>query len=228
MKSLTSHTLSILTLAATAALVGCSHVPTPMEEVAINKDIGIEAKSKRAVNGTILRDYKDFALFEDAIPSRVGDTVLVMIKEKTDASKKSRTSTARTNDLSMSGPNIKGVPGLNDFTGMSVDSKSNNKFSGGGETSAANIFTGNIVTTVGEVLPNGYLVVNGTKQINIHNELETLHFKGIVNPKYIMADGSVSSQYVAEVRVRYSGKGQIDESQFMGWLGRIFLSVLPI
>jgi flagellar L-ring protein precursor FlgH len=191
-------------------------------------EVKAQAEMPKASNGTILRDVRDFSLFEDSRPVRTGDMVIVQINERTNASKKAKTAADRKDEMGMNVPKVGGgVPFGQDLSNMNISASGSNKFSGGGETSANDLFTGTITTMVTDVMPNGHLVIDGTKQINISNEVQTLKFSGIVNPKFIGSGGQVSSLNVAEVRVKYIGAGQINESQFMGWLSRIFLNVMP-
>jgi len=37
----------------------------------------------------------------------------------------------------------------------------------------------------------------------------------------------VPSNLIADARLEYRGAGTLDEAQTMGWLSRIFMSVLP-
>ena len=227
MKLAKIKTLSIA--AAAASIAACSQVPQRMEPMT-PPVIKVQSVAP-AANGTIVRDFKEFSLFEDSKPNKAGDTIVVSINEKTNATKQAKTTTNRSTS-NKSGANLgagfSGMPGYAKINGLSMDTSSANKFAGGGETSAANAFTGTITAIVTEVMENGNLIISGTKQINISNEVETLQFTGMVNPRYILSDGSVSSLNVAEVRVKYTGSGQINESQFMGWLSRIFLNVLPL
>ena len=49
-----------------------------------------------------------------------------------------------------------------------------------------------------------------------------------VDPRAIRPGNSVSSTQVANVRVEQRGRGAQAEAQMIGWLARVFLSVLPI
>lgn len=218
-----------LTLACAALLGACAHVPAPMEPIKQPQPRAATFEQRGAANGTILRDAREFSLFEDTRPVHVGDMVVVQINERTNASKRARTAADRKNDLSLAAPTVgAGIPLGKDLSKLDLAASGSSKFSGGGETSANDLFTGTITTTVTEVLPNGHLVIEGSKQINIANEVQTLQFSGIVSPKFIGSGGTISSLNVAEVRVKYTGSGQIPESQFMGWLSRIFLNVMPL
>ena len=81
--------------------------------------------------------------------------------------------------------------------------------------------------TVVDVLPNGYLLVSGEKQIGTNREVQTIRFSGVVNPATILSGNLVSSSQVADARVEMRGQGAVDEAQVMGWLARFFLTFLP-
>jgi flagellar L-ring protein precursor FlgH len=219
--------MKLLLIVLAGVLTACSHAPTKgLEPVAMPQMA--KAETLPPPSGTILRDSREFSLFEDNRPTRVGDTLIVMINENVNASKKAKTSTDRKSDISMSVPTATAFPGSGDLGKIGIKGSAQNKFDGGGETSANNVFSGTITALVSEVHPNGLLLISGTKQISLHGEAETLRFSGIVNPRHIQSNGSVSSQHVAEVRLKYEGAGQINESLFMGWAARIFLNVLPL
>lgn len=78
-----------------------------------------------------------------------------------------------------------------------------------------------------QLLANGNLHVVGEKRIAINQGTESIRFSGVVNPRTIGADNSVSSTQVADARIEYVGDGYINESQNMGWLQRFFLNVSP-
>ena len=84
-----------------------------------------------------------------------------------------------------------------------------------------------IAVTVIDVLPNGNMIVAGEKQIGINQGSEFIRLSGVVNPAFILAGNTVSSTTVADARIEYRGSGYIDEAQTMGWLSRIFQSVMP-
>jgi flagellar L-ring protein precursor FlgH len=49
----------------------------------------------------------------------------------------------------------------------------------------------------------------------------------VVNPSFISFANTVDSSMVADARIEYKSAGQISEGQFMGWMARFFLNVLP-
>ena len=178
-------------------------------------------------NGTIYQAaYNYQPLFEDRRARRIGDTLTINIVENTSADKKSNTTTNRSSDNNVSVPTVAGMPGKM-FQGAILGATTDMKFSGDGQTTSNNVFTGTITVTVIDVFPNGNLVVSGEKQVGINHASEFIRFSGVVNPIYIASGNSVNSVQVADARVEYRGSGQIENAQNMGWLSRFFLNVLP-
>ena len=166
-------------------------------------------------------------LFEDRRARMVGDTLVINLSERTQAAKKSSSSADRSQDIEVSVPRIAGVP-LKGAQGIGVQANSENVFAGKGASSADNNFTGTITVTVIEVLPNGNLLVSGEKKVAINQGDEYIRFSGVVNPTQVTAANTVQSTQVADARIEYRATGYIDEAQVMGWLGRFFLSFLPL
>jgi flagellar L-ring protein precursor FlgH len=164
-------------------------------------------------------------LFEDRRARAVGDTLTISINEKINASKTATSNADRKGNMSFSVPDAK-IAGKN-IKGGSLTAESKNEFTGGGDSSANNVFTGTIAVTVIDVLPNGNLLVAGEKQIGINQGSEFIRLSGIVNPQHIAYGNVVSSTQVAEARLEYRGSGYINEAQTMGWLARVFQSVMP-
>ena len=79
-----------------------------------------------------------------------------------------------------------------------------------------------------EVLPNGHLLIGGEKQIGVNNNVDVLRFSGQVDPRSIQPGNAVPSAAIANVRLEHRGRGAQAEAQAIGWLSRVFLSVLPI
>ncbi|MCB1984735.1 MAG: flagellar basal body L-ring protein FlgH [Burkholderiales bacterium] len=165
-------------------------------------------------------------LFEDRRARGVGDTIIVTLNERTNASKRSGSNIDRSGSIDFSIPTaILGVP-LNFLGGTELEAASNNTFDGQGASSSNNDFTGTITVTVIEVLPNGNLLVSGEKQIGINRGQEFIRLSGIINPINI-TNNTVSSVQVADARIEYRANGYIDEAQTMGWLSRFFLNISP-
>lgn len=65
--------------------------------------------------------------------------------------------------------------------------------------------------SVVEVLPNGMLVVEAARDMNISNERQTILVRGLVRPGDLAADNSVPSSALSNLEVEVKGKGIVSE-----------------
>ena len=101
---------------------------------------------------------------------------------------------------------------------------SSKSFAGKGDSAQSNALSGSVTATVLEVLPNGYLRIQGEKMISINQGDEYLRITGIIRPMDIRTDNSVLSTQVANAKIAYGGKGVVADSNDMGWLAKFFNS----
>lgn len=188
-------------------------------------------------NGAIYQAGYSMALFEDLKARRVGDTITVVLQERTQASKDAKTDTSKANDITIANPTILGsspqfnVPGIvplvsNRGNSLETGMSSSQDFTGEGSSSQGNSLTGNITVTIAEVLPNGNLVVRGEKWLTLNQGDEYIQISGIVRPFDIKTDNTILSSQVADARITYSGEGMVADSNKMGWLSRFFASAI--
>ncbi|MDP2808784.1 MAG: flagellar basal body L-ring protein FlgH [Rhodocyclaceae bacterium] len=217
---------ALATMALTAALSGCVTTAPP---TAVHQPMSVRPEPRLVVapaNGAIYNVANARPLFEDRRARYVGDTLIINIVEKTQASKKSDTKAERSHDVDLSVTTIAGMP-FKGAQGTALAAANSNKFGGKGENSSSNDFTGTLTVTVIEVYPNGNLLVSGEKQIGLKEGEEFVRFSGVVNPNNITASNTVQSAQVADARMEFKANGFIDTAQVMGWLGRFFLSFMP-
>jgi flagellar L-ring protein FlgH len=221
---------AVLRAAAVAALAACAAgcAPDALRKVEVVQPMTVRPPpppTALAVRGGIYQPATYQPLFEDHRARTVGDTLMININEKLNASKKASSAANRAGAMDFVVPEIQ--LGSRAIKGGKLSATSKNDFEGKGDSAANNIFTGAITVTVIDVLPNGNLIVAGEKQIGINQGSEFVRLSGVVDPRFILAGNVVSSTQVADARLEYRGAGYIDEAQTMGWLSRVFLSVMP-
>jgi flagellar L-ring protein FlgH len=181
------------------------------------------------MQGSIFSAVTYRPLFEDHRARLVGDTLTVQIVEKVTAVQKSTSSIDKTGSVSAA---VTAIPGVNpnSFTAprATAEANSSNSFAGKGSVENSNDFSGTITVVVRQVLPNGHLLIAGEKQIGVNQNVDVLRFSGQVDPRAIQPGNSVQSAQIANVRLEQRGRGAQAEAQAMGWLGRVFLSLLPV
>jgi flagellar L-ring protein precursor FlgH len=209
-----------------ALVAGCV---TTAPSTAIHQPMTVRPETRASIapsNGAIFNVASARPLFEDRRARFVGDTLTINIAEKVQASKKSENKASRNQSVNVSVPTIVGMP-FKGAQGTAVSASDVNNFTGSGQNTSSNDFTGTITVTVIEVYPNGNLLVSGEKQIGLKEGEEFVRFSGVVNPNTIASANTVTSTQVADARIEYKANGFIDSAQVMGWLGRFFLSFLP-
>jgi flagellar L-ring protein precursor FlgH len=241
MKAIKIHfgVMFMSSLTVLVALAGCSTVPSTN----LHQPMTVRPASmpeRAGSGGAIYQASYSRPLFEDRRARNVGDVLTINIVESTSASKNVSSSAARSSSASVTAatptifgytpsPSKLGVAGIlggaNFDTG--VTASGDQSFEGKGDTSQKNALLGMLTVTVIEVLPNGNLLVSGEKQMGINTGTEYVRFSGVVNPSTISSANIVTSTQVADARIEFKGRGEMDSAQAMGWMTRFFLSVLP-
>jgi len=78
------------------------------------------------------------------------------------------------------------------------------------------------------VLPNGGLVVEASKDIQVNSEFQTITVRGVVRPADIDSTNSVQSSRLGQLEVKINGKGVVGDAikrPFILW--RLLLGLLP-
>jgi flagellar L-ring protein FlgH len=166
-------------------------------------------------------------LFRDMKARFVNDVLTIRVSETTQAaatadnsSSRSTSATAGFDSLMGLEKRIKEMPNI-------VAGTSKSSFDGKGSTTRATTLETALTARVAEVLPNGYLVVEGKREVRVNNENQTVVLTGVVRPEDISTNNLVLSSAVAQMSVRVQGKGAVSQPIKAGWLYKILSGVLP-
>ena len=210
---------------AVAGLSACSSAPQQYGNHFIDNEVPYEYLAPAPQDGSIYQSGYELAFFEDIKAHRVGDTITVLLSEQTSAEKSSATSLDRTSSTTLTNPSVLGRS-LTGSTNLGVDLDSQHDFSGQGSSNQSNSLNGSVTVTVARVLLNGNLVIRGEKWIEINQGQEFIRIQGMVRPVDVSSNNVVLSTQVANARISYSGKGQMADTNRMGWLAKFFLGPL--
>lgn len=170
---------------------------------------------------------------EDTRALRVGDVVLIRINEHADAEGDATTelnkSTSRNASveafLALMPKLQRENPNLDPSQLVSMASEYD--FDAEGKTKRAGSLNGTIGVQVKQELPNGDLFVEGTKVVMINHEEYHLYISGVLRTTDIQPDNSVSSSLLADARVEYTGRGDINDTVERGWLTKALDAINP-
>lgn len=149
----------------------------------------------------------------DLISIIMNETVTVSNKLTYDSSKKAAT----TDNFSKFFNTVLGRHLINDNLGTFGGT---NAVNNAADQSNTITFGDKIAVQVVQQMPNGNLVVQGKKTLVNANERSELIVTGIIDPRWIGADGTVYSQYVANLQFAVAGSGSISRSNNEGVINR--------
>ncbi len=178
------------------------------------------------------RDPNMANLFKDYRARSVGDILTISIEESTgfegQEKREMDKKTGATATVGGKGSSSALGQTLRSFAyDLDLQSASQRKFDGKANSTIDRKFTDRLSVVVIGVTPNGNLVVEGCKQRMIAREMRTLRIYGLVRPADIGPANIVQSQFVADLRVVYEGRGPESSYTNQGWGGRIFNKVWP-
>jgi flagellar L-ring protein precursor FlgH len=178
------------------------------------------------------RDPNMSTLFHDYRARNVGDVLTVFIEETTgfDAQEKREMDKKTSSDANFNGTgSTSGLAGVLRSFGYGIDlnHSSARTFAGNNTSSIDRKFTDRMSFVVVAVMPNGNLIVEGYRQRMITREMRTLRLQGIVRPADIGPYNTLQSQFLADLRITYEGKGPESSYTNNGWGGRIFNKLWP-
>jgi flagellar L-ring protein precursor FlgH len=167
-------------------------------------------------------------LGRDLRAAQVDDLVTVLVVEHASAAAKGVSKTQRQSSTKNS---IAALAGLTRKTGPwtnLANVSGQTQLDGEGQTTRQTDLTTTLAARVTHVLPNGYLVVEGAKDIQVNSERQTVIVRGMVRPADLSPGNVVRSDRLAQLEVRINGKGIVNDAVRRPFiLYRILLGLLP-
>jgi flagellar L-ring protein FlgH len=159
---------------------------------------------------------------------QVNDLVTVLVDEQASAVVTGDVNTQR---QSSSAVNITQLLGVKSPTGALANllgTSNNTQLKGTGETSRTTALSTTLSARVTHVLPNGYLVLEGTKLVQVSSEHQEVTVRGIIRTIDLSPSNVITSTQIAQLEVKVDGKGVMtDAIKRPNWLFRVLLGLLP-
>ena len=166
--------------------------------------------------------------FRDLRASRIYDLVTIVVAENSSAVSTGVTNTQRKSSAAASVTSLAGPKSATGALANLANSSGNTQLQSQGTTSRTTTLTTTITAQVTHVLPNGNLIVQGQKVINVNSEHQTVTVRGMVRPDDLSSINEVSSDRVAMLEVRVAGKGVVNDAVKRPFiLYRLLLGLLP-
>jgi flagellar L-ring protein precursor FlgH len=212
-------------LVTTAALAGCSgqaikdlnRAPamSPIGaglNLAKTNELALYPKEPQQVaTGYSLWSDDRSALFKDARALKIGDILTVTINIDDQASFDNTTDRSRETSWSKD-LNLKLLDGSVEAQ-PSITQNSTSTANGDGSIVRKEKLTLQIAVVVTGVMENGNLLISGSQEVRVNQELRVLNLAGIARPLDVDADNKISYEKIAEARISYGGRGRLTEVQ---------------
>jgi flagellar L-ring protein FlgH len=164
-------------------------------------------------------------LFGDVRASGVNDLVTVHVIESVVASGAADATLDKRSSANISVGRVFGIdPKFADWfdpTALARWSASTG-FKGGGATTRSGALSAVVTARVADVMPNGDLVIEGVREIDINGDRQIIVLTGVVRAADIGPGNVVPSTAIGQMRIRYFGRGLIRDNLSPGWLVRVF------
>lgn len=150
----------------------------------------------------------------DAKAARLHDVVSIVVTENLAAStdgqvKNTRASSATSNLTSLFGK-LKASNALGNLASMSASSGLTAQGQSSTNSSLETTFGAEVV----DVLPNGMLVVQATRQLTFSQQTQLIRLRGLVRPEDVSAQNQVLSTAMTDLELEVTGKGIVNDSTY--------------
>jgi flagellar L-ring protein precursor FlgH len=160
------------------------------------------------------------SFFNDQRASKIGDILTVNIEiqdsaQLNNSTARTRTSSTETGVQALLGLEgviqnaLPGTPSLDPAVGFDSSSASN----GQGSVNRQETVSLTIAAVITDRLANGNLVIGGSQEVKINNELRELLISGVIRPEDVASDNTIAHTKIAEARISYGGRGDLSQVQ---------------
>jgi flagellar L-ring protein precursor FlgH len=164
----------------------------------------------------------------DLRAANLNDFVTVVISDHSSASSSGTTSSKRKTQADASISALAGVTRAAGPWANLTGATGNTQLDGQGLTNRTSDLTTTLTARVIAVLPNGNLIVEGNKIVQINSEKQKVTIRGIVRWNDITPANQVSSDRLADLEVLIDGRGVVNDAlRRPNFLYRMLMSLLP-
>lgn len=174
------------------------------------------------------RDKNMGQLYADDVARNIGDVLTIKISEDSTIDNKAKRDLKKETDRSSSFDgelNIDHI--LPSIPGFTMEAQTNNELTSKADYKDERKFVDSITVVVVDILPNGSLVVMGTRSRDIAGDVQTIEVSGIVRTSDVAFDNTIESERVANFKIVTTHGGVAAPYGKPGWLGTIFDILWP-
>jgi flagellar L-ring protein precursor FlgH len=186
-------------------LAACAAVLTSAQDAKKDDNPGSLWKSNA-------RDY-----LRDRVARREGDLITIIISESSSSSFQAATNASKNDSTNI-------AKGLGPLLGNLISNwgiGASSGVDGKGATTQAGRMTARMTAIVKQVLPNGTMIIEGTRAVTTNKETQVFTLSGVIRQDDVRADNTILSEFIADAQIKADSKGMISERQRKGILTRL-------
>lgn len=177
----------------------------------------------------ITKGGDNLSIYADRKASKVGDIVTVVVTESEAASSTQSKASGRTTSISEALTQFF-FPGALNHAGNAPSLTAGGKtaYTGGGSITNTQSVSSTAAVLVTDVLPNKNLVIEGIRQVTFSGETQYIILHGIIRPDDISSTNKIDSTSIAQGRIEFLNKGDISNSEKLGWFTSLYEALHPL
>lgn len=160
-------------------------------------------------------------LTTDPKARRLDDLVTVSVVENVSATGSADANIHKKSDADVKIP----MPRIAQELARIVPNSAETDFNGSGGTTRTTQLSATLTARVVEVLPNGDLVIEGVREIDINGDRNLVVLTGVIRPIDIGQANVISSSRIGQLQIKALSQGLIKDSLSPGWLIRMLNKV---
>jgi len=203
--------------------------PSPLDRYAAEAAKQAQGQAAAATPGAIWSPAAQFVDFgRDLKAAYVNDLVTIVVSESASAVSTGATKTSRKSSANASVTALAGVKSATGALANLANMSGNTSLDGSGTTSRQTTLNTTLSARVAAVLPNGYLLLEGAKDVEVNSERQTITVRGVIRTADLAPDNSVPSNRLAQMEIRLNGKGVVGDAIRRPFiLYRLLMGLLP-
>jgi len=176
------------------------------------------------------RDQNKKDLYADDKARHIGDVLTINISEESTVDNKAKRTLSKETNRNA---NFDGQVGIEHilpevpWLKLGAGTTYSNTLDGKADYKDEREFTDSISVIIIDIMPNGNLVISGTRDRNIAGDIQEIEVSGIVRPSDIAFDNTIKSEQVANFSIVSRNKGVAAPYTKPNWLGKIFDVIWP-
>jgi flagellar L-ring protein precursor FlgH len=175
-----------------------------------------------SANGQLVRLGTDVKAF------RLHDVVSIVVSESLAASTDGQVKNSRASNANSSVTALFGALKAGNALSNLVNQTSSSGLTAQGQSTTNSSLTTTFGGEVVDVLPNGMLVVQATRQLTFSQQTQLIKLRGLVRPEDVSAQNQIQSTAMTDLELEVTGKGIVNDSTYrqnplVRWLERLIV-----